>query len=435
MKISVIGTGYVGLVAGACLSDSGNHVTCIDVDREKVARLEKGELPIYEPGLEELVLRNLRAKRIRFITDGREALRNSDVIFIAVGTPQSEDGSSDLRYVLAAVQTVSDNTEHEVLLVLKSTVPVGTSAKVKELVKSSKATIHVVSNPEFLKEGTAVENFLKPDRVVIGTESLHARQVMADLYAPFVRSGNPILFMSNESAEMSKYAANAFLAAKISFVNELSRLAEKVGADIHEVRKALVTDSRIGSQFLYPGCGYGGSCFPKDVLALIDVGKAQGLDLDIFRAVHAINERQKRVLFEKIKTRFNGELRNKTIAVWGLAFKPMTDDMREAPSVTLINALLASGTKVRAYDPVAENEARRIFADRIQLNDNAYDAVQGADGLAILTEWNEFRSPDFPRLKQALNQPVIFDGRNLYNPESVKRHGFVYHCIGRRDPQ
>jgi UDPglucose 6-dehydrogenase len=434
MKISVLGTGYVGLVAGACLSDSGNYVTCIDVDQEKIGRLKKGELPIFEPGLDEIVLRNVRAKRLDFVTEGREAVRQSDAVFIAVGTPQSEDGSSDLRYVLKAVEAVRDSVEHEIVLILKSTVPVGTAAKVKKLVQGAKARIHVVSNPEFLKEGTAVENFLKPERVVIGTESPEARQIMADLYAPFVRSGNPILFMSNESAEMSKYAANAFLAMKISFINELAMLAEKVGADVHEVRKALVTDSRIGAQFLYPGCGYGGSCFPKDVLALIDVGKSYGMDLTFFKCVHSINERQKRVLFEKIKSRYNGELSGKTIAVWGLAFKPKTDDMREAPSVTLINALLEAGAQVKAYDPVAKNEARRIFGSKVALNDDPYGVVKGADALAILTEWNEFRSPDFPLLKDSLSEPVIFDGRNLYNPDSLERQGFVYYCIGKKDP-
>jgi UDPglucose 6-dehydrogenase len=434
MKISVLGTGYVGLVAGACLSDSGNYVTCIDVDQEKIGRLKKGELPIFEPGLDEIVLRNVRAKRLNFVTDGQGAVRQSDAVFIAVGTPQSEDGSSDLRYVLKAVEAVRDSVEHEMVLILKSTVPVGTAAKVKKLVQGAKARIHVVSNPEFLKEGTAVENFLKPERVVIGTESPEARQIMADLYAPFVRSGNPILFMSNESAEMSKYAANAFLAMKISFINELAMLAEKVGADVHEVRKALVTDSRIGAQFLYPGCGYGGSCFPKDVLALIDVGKSYGMDLTFFKCVHSINERQKRVLFEKIKSRYNGELSGKTIAVWGLAFKPKTDDMREAPSVTLINALLEAGARVKAYDPVAANEARRIFGSKVALNDDPYGVVKGADALAILTEWNEFRSPDFPLLKDSLSEPVIFDGRNLYNPDSLQRQGFVYYCIGKKDP-
>jgi UDPglucose 6-dehydrogenase len=429
-----MGTGYVGLVAGACLSDTGNHVSCIDVDKQKVARLQKGELPIFEPGLDEIVARNMRAKRLVFLTDCGDALRRSDVVFIAVGTPQSEDGSSDLRYVRSAVETVCDHVEHEMLLVLKSTVPVETSAMVKEMVKRAEVPVHVVSNPEFLKEGTAVSDFLKPERVVIGTGSDHARQIMADLYAPFVRSGNPILFMSNESAEMSKYAANVFLAMKISFINELAMLAEKVGANIHEVRKALVTDSRIGAQFLYPGCGYGGSCFPKDVLALIDVGKSHGMQLDSFKAVHAINERQKRVLFDKMKSRFDGQFQGKTIAVWGLAFKPMTDDMREAPSVTLINSLLDAGARVRAYDPVAQPEARRIFADRIELNGDPYDTVKGADALAILTEWNEFRTPDFHALKNALTHPVIFDGRNLYNPDSLRREGFVYHCIGRRDP-
>jgi UDPglucose 6-dehydrogenase len=433
MKISVIGTGYVGLVTGACLSDTGNNVTCIDVDKEKVARLKRGELPIFEPGLDEIVARNTKAKRLVFTSDGLEALRKSEVIFIAVGTPQSEDGSSDLRYVFSAVDTVCNEVDDETLLVLKSTVPVGTAGKVREIVGRAKAPILVVSNPEFLKEGTAVNDFLRPERVVVGSDSERARQIMADLYAPFVRSGNPILFMSNESAEMSKYAANSFLAMKISFINELAMLAEKVGANIHEVRKALVSDSRIGTQFLYPGCGYGGSCFPKDVLALIDVGKTHGMELDFFKAVHAINERQKRVLFDKMKSQFDGQLDGKTIAVWGLAFKPMTDDMREAPSVTLIDSLLAAGAHVRAYDPVAQNEARRIFENRIELNNDPYEAAKGADALAILTEWNEFRTPDFRELKSSLTHPVIFDGRNLYNPDSLRREGFTYHCIGQRE--
>lgn len=434
MRISILGTGYVGLVAGACLSDTGNHVTCIDVDAAKVSRLQNGEIPIFEPGLEEMVTRNIGARRITFVTDGAEAIRESQVVFIAVGTPQAEDGSSDLQYVLAAVKSVCRLVEHETVLVLKSTVPVGTAATVKKLVIGAKCPVHVVSNPEFLKEGTAIANFLKPDRVVIGTESDNARRIMGDLYAPFVRSGNPILYMSNESAELSKYAANVFLAMKISFINELADLAEKVGADIHDVRKGLISDTRVGQQFLYPGCGYGGSCFPKDVQALINVGKNHNVQLELFQAVHDINERQKRVLFEKINRRFGGQLQGKTIAVWGLAFKPQTDDMREAPSVTLINLLLDAGVRVQAYDPVAEKEAKRIFADKIALNDGPYDAANGADGLAILTEWNEFRSPDFQRLRSILAQPVIFDGRNLYNPESMEREGFTYYCIGKQDP-
>jgi len=435
MRISVLGTGYVGLVAGACLSDTGNHVSCIDVDEGKIARLRKGEVPIYEPGLESIVARNVRGKRLEFITEGKEAIRKSEAVFIAVGTPQADDGSSDLRYVLSAVETVCENVVRETLLILKSTVPVGTADKVKKITKHAKATIHVVSNPEFLKEGTAVNDFLKPERVVIGTDSDLARQIMADLYAPFVRSGNPILFMSNESAEMSKYASNVFLAMKISFINELAMLAERVGADIREVRKALTTDSRIGPQFLYPGCGYGGSCFPKDVLALIDVGKQQGMDLELFKAVHSINERQKRVIFEKMESRFNGTLKNRKIGIWGLAFKPMTDDMREAPAVTLINELLNVGARVRAYDPVAEDEARRLFGNKIELNGDPYDVAKEADALAVITEWNEFRTPDFRRLKEVMASPVIFDGRNLYNPDSVGRAGFVYYGIGRRDPK
>jgi UDPglucose 6-dehydrogenase len=435
MKISVLGTGYVGLVAGACLSDTGNHVSCIDVDQKKVKRLEQGELPIYEPGLNEIVSRNLRAKRLVFLADGVEAIGKSEAIFVAVGTPQAADGSSDLSYVLSAVQTVCDSAKREILLILKSTVPVGTAAEVKQMTKRAKVRIHVVSNPEFLKEGTAVNDFLKPERVVIGTDSEHARRIMADLYAPFIRSGNPILFMSNESAEMSKYAANAFLAMKISFINELATLAERVGADIREVRKSLVSDSRIGPQFLYPGCGYGGSCFPKDVLALIDVGKQHGMELDFFKAVHSINERQKRVLFEKIHSRFNGQLQKKTIGIWGLSFKPMTDDMREAPSVTLINSLLTAGARVRAYDPVAEHEAQRLFGNKIELSDDPYEVVKGADALAIVTEWNEFRTPDFQVMKSTMASPVVFDGRNLYNPDTMAREGFAYYCIGKKDSQ
>ena len=435
MKLSVLGTGYVGLVAGACLSDSGNHVICVDVDEKKVARLQQGELPIFEPGLKDIVSRNVRAKRLFFVSDGRDALSQSQAVFIAVGTPQAEDGSSNLQYVLSAVETICQNVNPDTLLILKSTVPVGTARVVKEAVKRSGLALHVVSNPEFLKEGSAVNDFLKPERVVIGTDSDYARQIMSDLYAPFVRSGNPILFMSNESAEMSKYASNVFLAMKISFINELATLAEKVGADVREVRKALISDSRIGPQFLYPGCGYGGSCFPKDVLALIDVGKQQGMELDMFRAIHSINERQKQVLFDKIESRFNGELSKRKIGIWGLSFKPMTDDMREAPSVSLIGSLLSAGARVQAYDPVAEDEARKIFGDKIELNDDPYGAAEGADALAIVTEWNEFRTPDFRRLREIMASPVIFDGRNLYNPASAEREGFAYYCIGKADPK
>lgn len=429
-----MGTGYVGLVAGACLSDSGNHVICVDVDESKVALLKTGKSPIYEPGLEDLILRNVKGKRLGFTTDAAGSIGQSEVIFLAVGTPAGADGSADLKYLLEAVRTVRDCLKRDAVVVIKSTVPVGTSDKVRDLLKGAKHKAEVVSNPEFLKEGSAVTDFLKPERVVIGCESDHARQVMGDLYAPFVRSGNPILYMSNHSAELCKYAANGFLAMKISFINDLAQLSEKVGADIQDVRRALVTDGRIGSQFLYPGVGYGGSCFPKDVLSLIHVGKEQGMSLDLFSAVHETNERQKQVLFDKMKRFFKGDLKGKTVAIWGLSFKPMTDDMREAASVTLIHRLLAAGATVRAYDPVAAGEARRLFENKIQLFDDAYEAVHKADCLAVVTEWNEFRSPDYQALKKELTRPVIFDGRNLYNRATLARHGFTYFCIGQPDP-
>ena len=434
MRLCVLGTGYVGLVAGACFSDSGNHVICVDVDQEKVKRLEAGEIPIFEPGLEELVERNTQAKRLQFTTDSTSAISKAEVVFIAVGTPSGKDGALDLKYVLEAAKTVKEKATKDLLLVLKSTVPVGTAAKVRELLIGSTVNIEVVSNPEFLKEGTAVNDFLRPERVVIGCQSSNARRVMGDLYAPYVRSGNPIYFMDNSSAEMAKYAANAFLAMKISFINELATLSEKVGADIQEVRKALVSDSRIGNKFLYAGCGYGGSCFPKDVQGLIHVGNQFGMPLQMFRAVHEVNEKQKLVIFEKIKKHFKSDLKGKTVAIWGMSFKPMTDDMREAPAVSLINALLEASCKVKAYDPVAKHEASKLFEGRIEICSDAYEAVKGTDALAIMTEWNEFRSPDFEFLKKNLKHPVLFDGRNLFNPESIKAYGLHYYCIGRPDP-
>ncbi len=433
MKIAVMGTGYVGLVAGACLSDSGNHVVCIDVDKDKVSRLQKGEIPIYEPGLEELVTRNYKAKRLSFTTEAVQTIRDSEVVFIAVGTPSGEDGSLDLKYVMGAVKTIRDTITKETVIVLKSTVPVGTAQKVRAAMEGAKAPFDVVSNPEFLKEGTAVTDFLKPERVVIGCKTETAKRIMGDLYAPYIRSGNPIFFMDNESAELSKYAANAFLAMKISFINELALLAEKVGANIQEVRKSLVTDSRIGGKFLYPGCGYGGSCFPKDVQAIAQLGKDNGLDFALFQAVHDVNERQKEVLFQKIN-RYFGDVKGKTIVVWGLAFKPETDDMREAPAVKLIEGLLDGGATVRAYDPVAMHEAKKHFEGKIELGDDPYEITKGADALAICTEWNEFRSPDFKTLRKNLKSSVIFDGRNLYSRESIEREGMKYFCIGRPDP-
>lgn len=435
MRVSVLGTGYVGLVAGACLSDSGNHVHCIDVDENKIRKLEKGEIPIYEPGLEELVVRNHKAGRLTFGTKSREGVKDSEIVFLAVGTPQDEDGSSDLTYLFGAVKEIRDAMAPGAIIVVKSTAPVGTADQVRALFREIGKEIDVVSNPEFLKEGTAVNDFLRPERVILGTNSDRARDIMNDLYAPFVRGGNPILFMSNRSAELAKYAANTFLAMKISFINEMANLAEKLDADIHDVRRGLVTDSRIGNKFLYPGCGYGGSCFPKDVQALIHLGDKIGFPLDMFRNVHAINEKQKEVLFEKIKKHFRGEVKGRTIAMWGLSFKPMTDDMREAPSVTLIEQLLEAGAHVKAFDPVALHEAKRLFGGKITLVEGAYDAIKGADALAILTEWNEFRSPDFVQLKKELSRPVVFDGRNLYSPESMERLGFTYFCIGKPDPK
>jgi UDPglucose 6-dehydrogenase len=434
MRICVLGTGYVGLVAGACFSDSGNHVVCADVDSRKVEKLLAGQIPIYEPGLDELVSRNRKANRLSFTTDISTSISKSQVVFIAVGTPTTESGALDLTYVLSAAKMIRENVKGSTVVVLKSTVPVGTADKVREVLKGVSHQVEVVSNPEFLKEGTAVNDFMKPERVVVGTQSEWAKQVMADLYAPYIRSGNPIFFMDNRSAELAKYAANAFLATKISFINEMANLCERVGGNIQEVRKVLVTDSRIGSKFLYPGCGYGGSCFPKDVQGLIHLGKEYGLGLDMFRAVHSVNERQKLVLLEKMRKYFGSALSGKTVAVWGLAFKPETDDMREAPAVSLINELLKLGCKVRAYDPLARHEAKNFFKDQVELVEHAYDVLSGSDALAILTEWNEFRTPDFEMIKRELKNPVVFDGRNLYNRSSLENQGLKYYCIGQVDP-
>ncbi len=433
MKVTVLGTGYVGLVTGTCFSGSGNHVTCIDIDAEKVDRLSRGEVPFYEPGLDEMVRSNVAAGRLCFSTDIAAAIASCDVAFVAVGTPQGEDGASDMQYVVKAVEAVRESLTHPIVLVMKSTVPVGTADKVREILTGSRHAVEVVSNPEFLKEGAAVADFLRPERVIIGTESQAARDLMSDLYAPFVRNGSPLLFMSNRSAELTKYAANSFLAMKISFINEIAVLAERAGANIHDVRAGIVTDSRIGNKFLYPGCGYGGSCFPKDVKALIHLGKELGMPLQLFEEVDSVNQRQKRILFDKIKRHFKSDLAGKTFAIWGLSFKPETDDMREAPSLTLIEHLIESKARVQAYDPVATDQAKKIFGDRVQFFENAYAATKGADALAILTEWNEFRSPDFDALGNDLQSPVIFDGRNLYNPHSLKRQGFQYYCIGKPD--
>ncbi|WP_434386955.1 UDP-glucose dehydrogenase family protein [Melittangium boletus] len=432
MHIAIIGTGYVGLVAGTCFADSGNDVTCVDIDARKIAQLQRGEVPIYEPGLEELIRKNTREKRLGFTTDLAAAVAPAQVVFIAVGTPEGESGEADLQYVLAAAEQVGRAMRHYTVVVDKSTVPVGTADKVREAIsRVTQVEFDVVSNPEFLKEGAAMDDFFKPDRVVIGAESERARKLMGQLYAPFVRTENPILYMDTRSAELTKYAANAMLATRISFMNDMAVLCEKVGADVDFVRKGMGADKRIGYPFLFPGVGYGGSCFPKDVKALVAKGRELGLELDLLRAVERTNERQKRLLVNKALKHF-GSLDGRTFAVWGLAFKPKTDDMREAPSIEVIEGLLAKGAKVAAHDPVAERTARRVFGDRIRYTSLPYEALEGADGLFVVTEWNEFRHPDFERMKTLMKSPVIFDGRNIYDPERMRELGFAYMGLGRR---
>ena len=432
MNISVIGTGYVGLVVGACLAETGNQVVGADVDERKIARLEQNVLPIYEPGLDRLVERNQASGRLSFTTDVGAAIARSEVVFIAVGTPPDEDGSADLRHVLAVAETIGKHMTRELVVVTKSTVPVGTAAKVAACVgKHAGFPFHIVSNPEFLKEGAAVDDFMKPDRVVLGAETDHARSVMAELYAPFVRTGKPIIFMDIPSAEMTKYAANAMLATRISFMNDVANLCERVGANIDFVRKGIGTDDRIGSAFLFPGPGYGGSCFPKDVKALVKTARDQGTCLRILEAVESVNDDQKHRVFHKLHAALRGDLAGRRIAIWGLAFKPNTDDMREAPALTLINELLAAGAEVVAHDPVALDEAKRRLGDRVQLAASSYDALAGADALAVMTDWNEYRHPDFARIKASLKQPLVVDGRNLYALHRMSELGFDYHSIGR----
>jgi UDPglucose 6-dehydrogenase len=432
VHIGVVGTGYVGLVVGACLAENGNFVACVDSDEQKVTRLRKGEIPIYEPGLNEMVPRNVAEERLRFTTDLAEAVRQSEVIFIAVGTPQDEDGSADLRHVLEVARGIARAMNGFKILVNKSTVPVGTSAKVREVV--SGLTSHpfaVVSNPEFLKEGTAVDDFLKPDRVVIGTDDPAVEAVMRKLYEPFVRTGKPILVMDPASAELTKYAANAMLATRISFMNEIANYCDRVGADVHMVRMGMGTDSRIGPSFLFPGVGYGGSCFPKDVKALIRMGHQANQNLHVVEAVERTNEAQKSILVRRVEKHLGG-LAGKTVAVWGLAFKPRTDDMREAPAIAVIEGLLAGGATVKAYDPKSEDQARRLFGKRVCLCGRAYEAVMDADALVVVTEWNEFREPDFAKIKSLMRHPAVFDGRNIYTPEVLQDLGFHYEGIGRR---
>jgi UDPglucose 6-dehydrogenase len=436
VKVCVIGTGYVGLVAGTCFAESGNDVICVDIDAEKVARLRQGTVPIYEPGLEELIKRNVAESRLSFTTDLPAAVRESVVCFIAVGTPPGEDGGADLAAVIRVAAEIAGAMDGYRILVDKSTVPVGTAERVRQVVASR--TVHpfdVVSNPEFLKEGAAVDDFMKPDRVVIGSDSLRAIDVMKELYSPFVRTERPIVVMSAASAEMTKYCANAMLAARISLMNEFANLCERVGADIDDVRRGVGFDLRIGHHFLFPGVGYGGSCFPKDVKAVIRSAADHDLDFRMLRAAEEVNERQKRTLVDKVMAHFGEYLRGMRFAVWGLAFKPRTDDMREAPAITVIEALLRAGAEVHAHDPEALNEARRAFGERIHYHRVNYDALQGADALLVITEWNEFRRPDFERMRLLMKRPVVFDGRNIYDPQEMRQRGFIYYSVGRRPVQ
>jgi UDPglucose 6-dehydrogenase len=433
MRIVVVGTGYVGLVAGVCFADSGHTVVCVDVDAAKIDALKKGESPIYEPGLEELLHKNIAAERISFSITLAEAMRGGDVVFIAVGTPQRDDGDADLRAAMSVAHQVADSADRYTVVVNKSTVPVGTAARMQaEIAARAKVEIDVVSNPEFLKEGAAIDDFQRPDRIVIGSPSERAKAIMAELYAPFVRTESPIYFMDPRSAELTKYAANAMLATRISFMNDVAMLCERVGADVDSVRKAMGADERIGQKFLFPGCGYGGSCFPKDVKALIATARNHGLDFTLLSAVDAVNDRQKRLLAQKARAHFGADkLRGKKLAVWGLAFKPKTDDVRHAPALALIDELLAEGAVVAAHDPVAMDNARREFGDKVQFVNNPYLAVQGADGLFLVTEWNEFRQPDFARIKAAMRQPVLFDGRNIWNATRLRALGFAYYGVGK----
>lgn len=432
MRITVIGTGYVGLVAGACLADMGNDVICVDNNDEKLKKLEQGIIPIYEPGLEELVKSNVLENRLNFTSDIDMAVKKSEVCFIAVGTPQDEDGSADLHYVLGVAEEIAKAMNGYKVIVDKSTVPVGTAEKVTEIIrKHTDYDFDVVSNPEFLKQGNAVDDFLMPDRVVIGSNSEKATAIMQDIYSPFFRTGNRVIVMDVKSAEMTKYASNSFLATKISFMNEIAQLCEKVGANAEMVRVGMSTDSRIGNKFLFPGLGYGGSCFPKDVKALIKTGADNGIDMNIIKSADETNKQQRQLFINKIIAKFGEDLTGKTFAVWGLAFKPKTDDMREAPAITIINDLLNRGAKVQAYDPKAMNSAKYHFQDRITYAKSSYEALNNADALLLLTEWNEFRRPDMDRIKELLKTPIIFDGRNQYNMERTVQRGFEYVCVGK----
>lgn len=433
MNLTVIGTGYVGLVAGTCFAETGNDVVCVDIDEEKIAMLKSGKVPIYEPGLEEIVRRNAEDQRLSFTNELGSAVKKSEIIFIAVGTPQSATGHANLSYVEATARSIGKAMNGFKIIVTKSTVPVGTADLIKGwLGEETRQPFAVASNPEFMKEGAAVEDFMKPDRVVLGGDNPEALETLKELYEPFLRTGNPILVMDSRSAEMSKYAANAMLATKISFINEIACLCEALRADVSEVRRAISLDRRIGPHFIFPGVGYGGSCFPKDIRAMISMA-GDNRAMPLLTAVEQVNERQKGRLFDKVKNHFGDDLSRLTFAIWGLAFKPRTDDMRDAPSIVVIKALLDAGSRVQAFDPEAMEEARKIFGDRIQYTHRNYDALHGAAALLILTEWNEFRRPDFARIKSLLKQPVIFDGRNIFDPADLRKLGFTYYSIGRND--
>ena len=436
MQVIIVGTGYVGLVTGTCFADVGINVTCVDIDKEKIENLKKGISPIYEPGLDDMIERNVKKGRLHFSTKLSETLNDADVVFIAVGTPPDEDGSADLKYVLSVASEVGSNMNKYMLVVTKSTVPVGTAKKVKNAVqteldkRNSKLEFDVASNPEFLKEGAAIDDFMRPDRIVVGIESAKAEELMNHLYKPFVMNGHPVIFMDIPSAEMTKYAANSMLATKISFMNDIANLCEIMGADVNMVRKGIGSDTRIGTKFIYPGIGYGGSCFPKDVKALIKTADENGYSMRVLKSVEDVNDDQKNVLFNKMKKYFNGELKGKQIALWGLSFKPQTDDMREAPALVLIKSMLEAGCKIKAYDPVAMQESKRRIGDSIEYARDQYDAIKNADCLMIITEWTEFRLPDTKMMKELMKKPVVFDGRNIYNHKEMKAEGFDYFCIG-----
>ncbi len=433
MKISVIGTGYVGLVAGTCFAESGNDVICVDKDKNKINVLKKGKTPIFEPGLEELLKKNILEKRLSFSTDIKDAIRKTNIIFLALPTPQSEDGSADLKHILDVAKVVGKYLNGYKVIVNKSTVPVETAFKVREIVaRETNIEFDVVSNPEFLKEGAAINDFMKPDRVVIGTTSERAKKIMADLYSPFVRTGKPIIFMDELSSELTKYAANALLATKVTFMNEIANLCERVGADVQNVRVGVGSDERIGPQFLFPGVGYGGSCFPKDIAALVKTSDNYKYNFQILKSVEKVNKEQKKIIVKKLLKYFDGKIKNKNIAIWGLSFKPNTDDMREAPAITIVNELLKLGAKVHAHDPVAMEQAKLVFKNKIKYYKNNYDTLRNTDALVIVTEWNEFRRPDFEKMKNLMKSNVIFDGRNIYNKEIMKESGFIYFSIGRR---